>query len=80
MRKLGIAVGTLGLLWLAYFWMTVALYPHVRAVMPTLKTVETITLASAAACAFAGATVSRYWWTGVAASLVTFAVIMVRVH
>ena len=80
MRKLGIAVGVLGLFWLAYFWIAVAVYPHVRTGMPNLKSVETITLASAAACAFAGATVSRYWWTGVAAALFTFAVIMVRVH
>jgi hypothetical protein len=80
MRKLGIVVGVLGLLWITYFWTAVSLYPHVRAGMPTLKTVETFTLGSAAACAFAGATVSRYWWTGVAASLVTFAIIMVRVR
>jgi hypothetical protein len=81
LRKLGIAVGILGVLWLVYFWIAVALYPHVAAVMPTtLKTVQTLTLGSAVACAFSGKTVSRKWWAGVAASLVTFALIMARVH
>ena len=79
MRKLGIAVGVLGVLWLAYFWLAVALYPHVHAAMPTLKTIQTFTLGSAVACAFSGKTVSRKWWAGVAASLVTFALIMARV-
>jgi len=79
-RRLGIAVGVLGVLWLAYFWMAVSVYPHVRFAMPSLKMVQTLTLGSAVACAFSGVTVSRYWWTGVAASLVTFAVIMVRVR
>ncbi len=80
MRKLGIAVGVAGVLWLVYFWTAVALYPHVRLAMPNAKTVETLPLWSAVACAFSGATVSRYWWAGVAASLITFAVIMARVH
>ena len=80
LRKLGIAVGVLGVLWLVYFWISVALYPHVAAVMPTLKTVQTFTLGSAVACAFSGKTVSRKWWAGVAVALVTFAVIMVRVR
>lgn len=80
MRKVGIAVGVIGLLWLLYFWTAVASYPRLHAMMPALKMVETLTLGSAAACAFAGATVSRYWWTGVAASLITFAIIMVRVR
>ena len=79
MRKLGIAVGVLGVFWLVYFWMSVALYPHVAAAMPTLKVVETLTLGSAVACAFSGKTVSRYWWAGVAAALLTFALIMARV-
>ena len=79
-RKLGMAVGILGVLWLAYFWMAVGLYPHFHFVMPSLKMVETLTLGSAVACAFSGATVSRGWWAGVAASLLTFAVIMVRVR
>jgi hypothetical protein len=35
---------------------------------------------SGVACAFLGATVSRYWWSGVAASLVTLALIMIRVN
>src|ERR1035438_10259292 len=53
LRKLGIAVGVLGMLWLVYFWIAVALYPHVAPVMPTtLKTGQTLTLGSAAACAF----------------------------
>ena len=80
LRKLGIAVGVLGVLWLVYFWISVALYTHVAAVMPTLKTVQTLTLGSAVACAFSGKTVSRKWWAGVAASLVTFALIMARVR
>src|SRR5271165_4923534 len=80
LRKFGIAVGVLGVLWLVYFWISVALYAHVAAVMPTLKTVQTLTLGSAVACAFSGKTVSRKWWAGVAASLVTFALIMARVH
>jgi hypothetical protein len=81
LRKLGIAVGVLGVLWLVYFWIAVALYPHVAAVMPTtLKTIQTLTLGSAVACAFSGKTVSRKWWAGVAASLVTFALMMARVH
>jgi len=79
MRKLGIVVGVMGVLWLAYFWLAVSLYPHFRAAMPSLKMVETLTLVSAVACAFSGKTVSRYWWSGVAASLITFTVIMVRV-
>ena len=80
MRKLGIAVGVAGVLWLAYFWMAVALFMHVRFAMPNVKMVETLTLWSAVACAFAGATVSKRWWAGVAAALLTFTVIMVRVH
>ena len=80
MRKLGIAVGVLGVLWLAYFWMAVSLYLHVRFAMPSLKMVETLTLWSAVACAFAGATVSKKWWAGVAVSLFTFTIIMVRVR
>jgi|GEM_PF-2753238 hypothetical protein len=79
-RRLGIAVGVLGVLWLAYFWIAVSLYLHVRFSMPSLKVVETLTLGSAVACAISGATVSRRWWAGVAASLFTFAVIMVRVR
>ena len=81
LRKLGITVGVLGVMWLAYFWTAVALYPHVAAVMPTtLKTVQTLTLGSAVACAFSGKTVSRKWWAGVAAALLTFALIMARIH
>jgi hypothetical protein len=80
MRNLGIAVGIAGVLWLVYFWISVALYPHVAAVMPSLKTVQTLTLGSAAACAFSGKTVSKRWWVGVAVALVTFALIMARVH
>ena len=84
LRKLGIAVGVLGVLWLVYFWIAVAFYPHyphVAAGMPTtLKMVQTLTLGSAAACAFSGKTVSRKWWAGVAISLLTFAIIMARVH
>ena len=84
LRKLGIAVGVLGVLWLVDFWVAVALYPHyprVAALMPTtLKTVQTLTLGSAAACAFSGKTVSKKWWAGVAVSLLTFAIIMARVH
>ncbi len=79
MRTLGIAIGVMGVLWLAYFWMAVFLYPYYRVTMPGLKMVETITLGSAVAFAFSGKTVSRYWWSGVAASLLTFTVIMVRV-
>ena len=80
MKRLGIAVGVLGVLWLAYFWMAVSLYPHFHFVMPSLKNVETLTLVSAVACAFSGATVSRKWWAGVAVALFTFTVIMVRVR
>jgi hypothetical protein len=80
MRKLGIAVGAAGVLWLGYFWMAVSIYPYLRAPMPDLKMVETLTLVSAVACAFSGKAVSRYWWAGVAAALVTFAMIMVRVN
>ena len=84
LRKLGIAVGVLGVLWLVDFWIAVALYPHyphVAALMPTtLKMVQTLTLASAAACAFSGKTVSRKWWAGVAVALLTFAIVMARVH
>ncbi|HEY4901242.1 MAG TPA: hypothetical protein VIH91_10535 [Terriglobales bacterium] len=80
MRKVGIAVGVVGVLWLAYFWISVALYPHVATVMPPLKTIQTFTLGSAVACAFSGKTVSRKWWAGVAVALVTFALIMVRVR
>jgi hypothetical protein len=80
MRKLGIAVGVLGMLWLVYFWTAVALYRHIWFPMPNLKLVETFSLGSAVAAAFAGATVSRKWWAGVAASLLTFTVIMVRVN
>jgi hypothetical protein len=80
LKKFGIAVGATGILWLAYFWMAVSLYPHVRSPMPNLKMVETLTLVSAVACAFSGKAVSRYWWAGVAAALVTFAVIMARVN
>ena len=79
-RKLGIAVGVLGVFWLAYFWLAVGCYPRFHFMMPTLKNVQTFTLLSAVACAFSGKTVSRKWWAGVAASLVTFTVIMVRVH
>lgn len=79
MKKLGIAVGVAGILWLVYFWMSVSLYPHVRSPMPNLKMVETLTLVSAVACGFSGKAVSRYWWAGVAAALLTFTVIMVRV-
>lgn len=79
MRKLGIAVGVAGILWLVYFWTSVSLYLHVHAPMPNLKVVETLTLGTAVACAFSGKTVSRYWWAGVAAALLTFTVIMVRV-
>jgi|HubBroStandDraft_4_1064222.scaffolds.fasta_scaffold00373_4 hypothetical protein len=79
MRKLGIAVGTTGILWLVYFWMSVSLYPHVRSPMPNLKMVETLTLLSAVACAFSGKAVSKYWWAGVAIALLTFTAIMVRV-
>jgi hypothetical protein len=79
MRKLGIAVGVAGILWLAYFWMAVSLYPHFRAALPNLKTVETFTLGSAVACAFSGKAVSKYWWAGVAIALLTFTAIMVRV-
>jgi len=78
MRQIGIAVGVLGVLWLAYFWISVAMYPHVAAVMPSLKTVQTFTLGSAAACAFSGKTVSKKWWAGIAVALVTFALIMAR--
>jgi hypothetical protein len=80
MRILGIAVGVVGVLWLAYFWTAVALYPHVHFAMPSLKLVGNFTMGSAAACAFSGATVSRKWWVGIAASLLTFAVIMARVR
>jgi len=79
MRKLGIAVGVVGVLWLGYFWIAVSLYPFSRAPLPNLKTTETLTLAAAVACAFSGKSVSRYWWAGVAASLLTFTLIMVRV-
>ena len=78
-RRLGIAVGVLGVLWLVYFWLAVSLYPHLHATMPNLKTIQTLTLGSAVACAFSGKTVSRKWWAGVAASLVTFTIIMARV-
>ena len=84
LRKLGIVIGVLGVLWLADFWIAVALYPrypHVAAVMPTtLKTVQTLTLGSAAAFAFSGKTVSKKWWAGVAVALLTFAIVMARVH
>ena len=80
LRKLGIAVGLLGLLWLAYFWLAVGFYPRFHFLMPNLKNVETVTLLSGVACAFSGATVSKRWWAGVAVSLFTFTVIMVRVH
>lgn len=80
MKTLGIAVGVIGILWLVYFWMAVSLYPHLRAPMPNLKAVETLALSSAVACALAGKLVSRYWWAGVAAALLTFAVVMARVH
>jgi hypothetical protein len=79
MKTLGIAVGVTGVLWLAYFWLAVSLYPHLRTPMPNLKMVETLTLLSAVACAFSGKAVSRYWWAGVAAALLTFTIIMVRV-
>lgn len=80
MKRLGIVVGVIGVLWLVYFWMAVSLYPLLRAPMPNLKMVETLTLSSAVACAFSGKAVSRYWWAGVAIALVTFAVIMARVN
>ena len=80
MQKFGNAVGILGLLWLGYFWLAVGLYPHLRMAMPKLNAVGILTFASAAACGFAGATVSRYWWTGVAAALITVLIIKARVH
>ena len=80
LRKLGIAVGIVGVLWLVYFWTAVGLYPRFHFVMPNLKNVQTFTLLSGVACAFSGATVSKRWWAGVAVSLLTFTVLMVRVH
>lgn len=79
MKKVGHAVGVSGLLWLGYFWLAVLLYPHFRVAMPSLNAVVILTFASAAACAFAGAMVSRYWWTGVAASLLTLLIIKARI-
>jgi len=80
MKRLGIVVGVLGILWLCYFWTAVSLYPRLRAPMPNLKMVETLTLSSAVACALSGKLVSRYWWAGVAVALLTFAVTMARVN
>jgi hypothetical protein len=80
LRKLGMAVGVLGVLWLVYFWTAVGLYLRFHFVMPNLKHVQTFTLLSGVACAFSGATVSKKWWAGVAISLLTFTVIMVRVN
>jgi hypothetical protein len=80
MKTIGTLVGVIGILWLCYFWTAVSLYPLFRAPMPNLKMVETLTLSSAVACAFSGKTVSRYWWAGVGASLLTFTAIMVRVR
>src|ERR1035441_686070 len=51
LRKLGIAVGIVGVLWLAYFWLAVCCYPRFHFVMPNLKSVQTFTLLSGVACA-----------------------------
>jgi hypothetical protein len=80
MKRLGNAIGVLGVVWLGYFWTAVTLYPHVRLAMPTVHRVVLLTLGSAVAFAFSGAAVSRYWWAGVAASLVTLTIIVARVH
>ena len=80
MKMICNVAGGLGLLWIVYFWMAVLLYGQVRIVVPNLNHIVTLTMAAAAACALAGKTVSRKWWVGVAACLITLAVVLSRAH
>jgi hypothetical protein len=80
MKLIWNAAAGLGLSWIVYFWIAVLLYGQIRVVVPNRNTVVALTMCAAALCSLAGKTVSRKWWAGVAACLVTLAVILSRVH
>ena len=80
MKAIANLIGTVGLLWIAYFWFAVFCYPRVRVPIPNLNGVVSLTLGSAVLCAFAGKEVSKRWWAGVALALITLTVIFARVH
>jgi hypothetical protein len=80
MKTLANVLGAVGLLWLAYFWMAVFMYPRVRFATPNLNGVVSLTMGSAALCAFAGKVVSKRWWAGILLALLTLIVIYARVR
>jgi hypothetical protein len=80
MKIAGNLAGTVGLLWLGYFWLAVLCYPRIRFATPNLNRVVTLTLLSAALCALAGKLVSKKWWAGILLAITTLIVIYARVR
>lgn len=80
MKVFGNVVGTVGLLWIAYFWLAVFWYPRVRLTTPNLNGVVTLTVLSAALCALAGKLVSKRWWAGILAAIITLIIIYGRIN